>query len=93
MTIGFILINTAPGWEYQAYAKLKLIPGIVEIYPLFGEYDFIAKIETRDFSKLNSLVLERVRTIEGIVNTCTLCIVKSEAQGKKWKGLGFRKRK
>ena len=49
MVIGFILISTAPAKEHDVFKALMNVPEIVELHPLFGEYDLIAKIEARDF--------------------------------------------
>ena len=52
MAVGFVLISTAPAHEQEVYNKLSKIPEIIELHPLFGEFDLIAKIEADDFDKL-----------------------------------------
>ena len=46
--------------------------GIVELHPLFGEYDLIAKVEAPDFDTLGHVVGTKIRSNEGVVNTKTL---------------------
>jgi DNA-binding Lrp family transcriptional regulator len=72
MAIGFVLIKAAPAHEHEVYNKLSKIPEIVELHPLFGEYDLIAKIEVENFEKLGSIVVNKFRSIEGVVDTKTL---------------------
>jgi len=72
MAMGFILISTAPAREHEVYSDLLKIPEIVELHPLFGEYDLIAKVEAEDFDTLGKIVVERVRAIEGVADTKTL---------------------
>jgi DNA-binding Lrp family transcriptional regulator len=72
MAIGFVLISAAPAKEHEVYNSLSKVPEIVELHPLFGEYDLIAKIEAEDFEKLGSLVVNRIRSIEGVIDTKTL---------------------
>jgi DNA-binding Lrp family transcriptional regulator len=72
MPIGYILINTAPAHEHEVYTKLSKVPEIVELHPLFGEFDLIAKIDAEDFEKLGELVVEKIRSIEGVIDTKTL---------------------
>jgi len=72
MAIGFVLISTAPAREQDVFSKLRETQEIVELYPLFGEYDLIAKIETDDFNQLGHIVLEKIRTIDGVIDTRTL---------------------
>ena len=72
MAIGFVLINAAPAYEHEVYTKLSKIPEIVELHPLFGEFDLIAKVEPEDFEKLGELVVKKIRSIKGVIDTKTL---------------------
>ena len=72
MALGYVLIIVAPAHEREVYNKLSKIPEIIELLPLFGEYDFIAKIEAEDFEKLGEVVVSKIRSIEGVVDTKTL---------------------
>jgi DNA-binding Lrp family transcriptional regulator len=72
MAIGFVLISAAPAREHEVYNRLSKVPEIVELHPLFGEYDLIAKIEADDFETLGNLVVNNIRSIEGVIDTKTL---------------------
>jgi len=72
MALGFVLITVAPACEHEVYNKLSKVPEIVELHPLFGEYDLIAKIDAEDFEKLGSIVVNKIRTIKGVIDTETL---------------------
>ena len=72
MSTGFVLINTAPALEYESYDKLFKIPEIIELHPLFGEYDLVAKIEAEDLEKIGGKVINKIRSIQGIIDTKTL---------------------
>ena len=76
MAIGFILISTAPAKEHEVYNELKKIKEIVELHPLFGEYDLIAKLEAKNFNLLGQIVVDKIRTIAGVVDTKTLTGIK-----------------
>jgi DNA-binding Lrp family transcriptional regulator len=71
MAIGFVLIHVTPAHEHEVYNKLTKIPQIVELHPLFGEYDLIAKIETKDFEELGTIIVNKIRSIEGVLDTKT----------------------
>lgn len=71
MVVGFVLINTAPTHEHE-YNNLYKDPKIVELHPLFGEYDFIVKIEEDGFEKLGDIVLNKIRSMKGAIDTKTL---------------------
>jgi DNA-binding Lrp family transcriptional regulator len=76
MAIGFVLISTAPAKEHEVYNELLKLKEIVELHPLFGEYDLIAKIESEDFNQLGQIVVDKIRTIKGVIDTKTLTGIK-----------------
>ena len=71
MAVGFVFISTAPGKDHDVYDQLKGIEEIKELYALFGEYDFIAKIEAPDFNALGQVVVNKVRNIQSVIETET----------------------
>ena len=72
MVIGFVLMHVAPLHEYEVFNKLSKLHEIQEIHPLFGEYDLIAKIEAEDYESIGKVIINKIRTINGIVDTKTL---------------------
>jgi len=72
MTVGFVLISASPSHEHDVYARLQGSPDISEIYPLFGEYDMIAKVEARNYDNLSQIVLDKIRNVDGVIDTRTL---------------------
>ncbi|MFP3318354.1 MAG: Lrp/AsnC ligand binding domain-containing protein [Thermoplasmata archaeon] len=76
MAIGFVLISTAPGKEHEVYDELRKIKEIIELHPLFGEYDLIAKVEAKDFNELGKIVVDKIRSIPGVIDTKTLTGIK-----------------
>ena len=72
MAVGFVLISTAPAHEHEVYNELLKVKEIVELHPLFGEYDLIAKIDAKDLDELGKIVVEQVRSIDGVADTKTL---------------------
>ena len=72
MSVGFVLISTVPGKEHEVYNALLQVPEIIELHPLFGEHDLIAKLEARDFDELGHTIVGRIRSIDGVHETKTL---------------------
>lgn len=72
MAIGFVLIKTAPAAEREVYGILKDVQQVKEIHSLFGEYDLIAKIHAENFNKLGQVVVDKIRSIDGVEDTKTL---------------------
>ena len=72
MEIGFVLIHVSTKRESEVFKKLSKIPEVIEVYPLFGDYDIIAKIEAEDYDSIGEIVIHKIRTIDGILFTSTL---------------------
>ncbi|PNX53866.1 MAG: AsnC family transcriptional regulator [Thermoplasmata archaeon M9B2D] len=72
MAIGFVLINVAPAHEHNVYNTLSKMPQVVELHPLFGEYDLIVKINAHDFEELGMIIVNKIRSIPGVLDTKTL---------------------
>lgn len=72
MVIGFILISTRSHEEENILAKLNSTPEVQEAHLLFGEYDIIAKVVARDFNGVSKIVLDKIRSLDGVVHTETL---------------------
>lgn len=76
MAIGYVLITTTPSKEHEVYNALSKIEEVVELTPLFGEFDLIAKIEAEDLNRLGTVVVEHIRSTPGVVDTKTLTGIK-----------------
>lgn len=74
MTEAFILITQQPGTT-PVLDLIKKIPEVVQIYPVYGVYDLIAKVQTDTMSELNDIVNYNIRRIEGITSTLTMIVI------------------
>ena len=72
MAIGFVLINVAPGAEKMVFDTMIKWDEIQELYPLFGDYDLIAKIQAKDYESLSDIVVQKIRAMDGVTETKTL---------------------
>jgi DNA-binding Lrp family transcriptional regulator len=72
VAIGFVLIHISPAHEYEVFNKLSKLKEVIELHPLFGEYDLIAKIEAIDYESIGQIIIHKIKTIEGIIDTKTL---------------------
>jgi DNA-binding Lrp family transcriptional regulator len=72
METGFVLINVRASYEKHVYHKLKHLPETMDVYPLFGEYDFIVKIKIENFDLMGEYIVNNIRTIDGIIKTKSL---------------------
>jgi len=51
--------------------KIESLPEVIRAYNIFGRYDVIAEVETKDLKELSRLVADKIRTIQGVVSTET----------------------
>ncbi len=72
MATGFALITISPLHEKTVYEALKNMPSVIEVHPLFGEYDILVKIESGNIDEIGSVVIKRIRSLKGVVDTKTL---------------------
>lgn len=77
MAIGFALLSISPLHEKAVYETLKNVPEIIEIHPLFGEYDILIKLECKDIDEIGEVIIKKIRSLKGIVDTKTLIGTKS----------------
>jgi len=70
------LITTNPNKEMIVYKELHDIDEVLDVHPLFGEYDIIVKIQSETFNELGRVVVEKIRKIDGVLDTKTLSSIK-----------------
>jgi len=72
VVIGFVLMHVSPLHENEVFNKLSKLKEVIELHPLFGEYDLIAKIEAKDYESIGEIIIHKIKTIDGITDTKTL---------------------
>ena len=77
MATGFALLSISPLKEKEVFEALKNMPEITEVHPLFGEYDILVKIECEDIDQIGEVVIKKIRSLNGIVDSKTLIGTKS----------------
>lgn len=63
--------------EKAVYEELSKIQEIIEIHPLFGEFDILVKIQSNDIDSIGNIVINKIRSIKGIMDTKTMIGTKS----------------
>ena len=77
MATGFALLTISPLNEKEVFAALKDMPEVTEVHPLFGEYDILVKIECGDIDQIGEIVIKRIRSLKGVVDSKTMIGTKS----------------
>jgi DNA-binding Lrp family transcriptional regulator len=56
MVMGVAMVKVVPGQQRSIYCFLKGKEGILDLYPVSGEYDFFMIVKAESFAKLNRLM-------------------------------------
>jgi len=72
MPTWYVLVTAKPESEHSVYTSLAGMNEVEYLYPLFGEWDLIFKIQHDDEAVLKSFILEKIKPIDGILATKTL---------------------
>jgi DNA-binding Lrp family transcriptional regulator len=73
MVIGITMLKVLPGQEKRIYIALKSKEGILDIYHIFGEYDFFLILRAEGLDKLNQII-ENLRDIHDVMVARTILI-------------------
>ncbi|MCX5796639.1 MAG: Lrp/AsnC ligand binding domain-containing protein [Elusimicrobia bacterium] len=68
----FVLCKLAPGKEQKAIQSIRAVPGVTDVFMVFGGWDCILSADADTMDKLCGLVVSKVRGVEGVDATETL---------------------
>ena len=70
----FIMVNIDVGTEAKVAAQLKKINGATEVCFLYGNYDFIVRVEANSLEAVKNCVTN-IRRLENVKSTLTMTVV------------------
>jgi DNA-binding Lrp family transcriptional regulator len=75
MPIAFVLVNTVLGEGSSVDDSLKEIDEVKEVWPVYGVYDYVVKIETDNMTTLKDTIAYKIRRIARIRSSLTLITI------------------
>ena len=72
LATAYVLINCDLGSEESVISELKSIEGVAEVHGIFGAYDILAKVESKQVETLRETITWKIRKIPKIRSTLTL---------------------
>ena len=78
MPMAYVLINTEPKNMESVVATLEKLDSVVEIFPVYGVYDIVAKIQAETMEKLKNIVTWKVRSLDDVRSTITMLILEAK---------------
>jgi DNA-binding Lrp family transcriptional regulator len=79
--LAYVLFKVSSGTEREVAQKLIGFEEVMQADIIFGEYDVIAKLSTKDLDALENFVSEKVRNVPNVLVTSTM-IISREYKGK-----------
>ena len=72
MVTGLVLVRLEAGKENKALEKIKSVRGISHVCAVFGRWDLVVDVEADDLQMMTTVVVSKLRAIDGVVGTETL---------------------
>jgi DNA-binding Lrp family transcriptional regulator len=79
--LAYVLFKVGSGTEREVAQKLIEFEEVLHADIIFGEYDVVAKMSTKDLDSLEDFVSEKIRTVPNVLVTSTM-IISREYKGK-----------
>jgi DNA-binding Lrp family transcriptional regulator len=74
-TMAFALASYDPQQklnQHEVASEVAKIPGVLGVYIISGEWDMLIKIRGRSIEDIGTTILERIRSVKGILKTYTM---------------------
>ena len=78
MPMAYVLINTEPKHMERVVETLEKLDSVVEIFPVYGVYDVVAKVKADSMDKLKEIVTWKVRSLDEVRSTITMLIMEEK---------------
>ena len=72
--LAYVLFKVSSGTEREVAQKLVEFDEVIHADIIFGEYDVVAKVMTKDLDALEDFVSDHIRNIPNILVTSTMII-------------------
>ncbi len=78
MTGALLLIGTKVGKEKKVRDKIREMDNVKIAKMLTGAYDVMAIIEKEEIDEIIGITVEKIRTIDGVIDTVTHVFIEEE---------------
>jgi|MTBAKSStandDraft_1061840.scaffolds.fasta_scaffold83810_2 DNA-binding Lrp family transcriptional regulator len=78
MPMAYVLINTEPKHMENVVSTLEKLDAVVEIFPVYGVYDVVAKVQADTMEKLKDIVTWKVRSLDDVRSTITMLVLEEK---------------
>ena len=78
MPMAYVLINTEPKFMEKVVETLEKLDSVIEIFPVYGVYDVVAKVQADSMDKLKEIVTWNVRRLDKVRSTLTMIVIEGQ---------------
>ncbi|MBS7659003.1 MAG: Lrp/AsnC family transcriptional regulator [Candidatus Bathyarchaeia archaeon] len=71
----FIQVSTIPGQEKSIGERISKFPEVLSVMGTTGDFDLLVKIVTSNIDELHQVIMEKIRSLEGVIRTNTILIL------------------
>lgn len=75
MAAAFVLVNSEMGIEKEVAESLREIPGVRDLWEVYGVYDMVVRVEVGSLQELKGTLGTKIRRLNGIRSTLTMIVV------------------
>jgi len=75
MAMAFVFVNSEMGIEKEVAEKLREIPGVKEVWEVYGVYDIVIRVEVESLPELKGALRTRIRRLHGVRSTLTMIVI------------------
>lgn len=73
----YVLVTLNPGTEKNMLEKVSHFDEVIKVSMMYGEYDALVKVCTKDLDQLNAFLTDKLRVLPDIFQTATLIVAKT----------------
>ena len=74
MTMAFVMLNAEFGSEDELASELRKLKNAREVYPVYGVYDIVAKVEAETMDQLKE-VISTILKLNKVRSTLTMTVM------------------
>ncbi len=71
MDRALVMMTLEPETGVTPLEEVRKIPEVIEAHILYGPYDAYVMIEAKNISRIQDIVINRIRNVNGILSTMT----------------------
>lgn len=74
VVLAYVMFKVSSGTEREVARKIIEYEEVLQADIVFGEYDVIARVKTKDLAELEDFVSDKVRNVSNVLVTSTMII-------------------